>query len=63
MPVFEFKCTKCGCNFDLLVPVNYESCTICIKCNATAERVWSGQNIGVKYEGTGFYCTDNPSSE
>ena len=53
MPVYEYKCDKCG------ITVEYErgfdDTTTPICCGIAMGRVWSAP--AVKFNGTGFYST------
>lgn len=48
MPVYEYKCKKCGENFELRLGLfQRKSSTKCPKCGDTgAERVYSGFSTG-----------------
>lgn len=58
MPVYTYKCTKCGNTFDEYVNSHD---TVELKCtcseNATANRIFSVP-AKPKFNGTGFYETD-----
>lgn len=57
MPVYEYRCVKCGRSFDLLQPMDAERVADCDKCGSKAKRVFSPR-VAVRYEGWGFNATD-----
>ena len=57
MPIYEYKCAKCG-KFEKLQKVNDEVLTECPRCEGEVERLIS-KNVGVVFKGSGFYKTDN----
>jgi putative FmdB family regulatory protein len=57
LPIYEYKCGKCGHSFDLIQPMDAEKVADCEKCGAPAKRVFSPR-IAIKYEGWGFNATD-----
>lgn len=60
MPVFNFKCTKCGKEEDRLCKAS-ESDTL-LKCSGcgevTSQKVFSAPTSAPILKGTGFYQTD-----
>ncbi|MEW6523986.1 MAG: FmdB family zinc ribbon protein [Bacillota bacterium] len=57
MPVYEYKCSKCG-RFDVEQNIKAEALTRCPTCQSPVQRL-IGRNVGVIFKGSGFYCTDN----
>jgi putative FmdB family regulatory protein len=57
MPLYEYKCLKCGYTFDELENVNASRVKACPKCNQTARRVISS-SVGFVFKGSGFYATE-----
>mgnify|MGYP000091365802 CR=1 FL=1 len=65
MPVYEYKCNKCGKHFEYeqkiteapLTKCPYEICEEEEKGQGTVERIIS-KNIGFVFNGSGFYLTD-----
>ena len=41
MPLFDYRCVKCGERFTELVR-SFEETPVCPKCGGKGERVWSG---------------------
>jgi len=57
MPMYTFKCTKCGHVFEDIMPINTQTKDIkCPKCGAPVEKVL--QTTGLKFKGSGFYIND-----
>lgn len=57
MPTYQYKCPKCGHDYDKLQSINDNSRARCPKCATRGERVISGGG-GVIFKGSGFYLTD-----
>ena len=58
MPIYEYKCTTCGHQTELLQTMKAKRRYDCPKCKKkTLNRVISGGQ-GFKFVGTGFYVTD-----
>lgn len=56
MPLYEYKCRKCGHRFEKIESVNSSTTKKCPKCGATAERLLAAPAI--QFKGTGWYVTD-----
>lgn len=62
MPIYEYKCKKCGHLFELLeVSYNNVSGKTCVKCGSQAERIISLSSFQLK--GSGWYKTDYASNQ
>ncbi len=59
MPVYVYKCEKCGYQFDKLQSFSARPLTDCPQCDGHVHRVI--QPVGVIFKGSGFYVTDNRS--
>jgi len=57
MPSYEYKCGKCGIQYDVERSM-YAEATDPICCNSPMGRVYSVPLV--KFNGGGFYSTDNP---
>ncbi len=57
MPTYEYKCPKCGNEFELFQKITEPPEYPCPKCGATAQRLISGGH-GIVFKGSGFYETD-----
>jgi putative FmdB family regulatory protein len=60
MPVYEYRCKKCGTTHEIEHGVNAERPTSCPKCGGQLVRVF--HPVGVVFKGTGFHKTDYTSS-
>lgn len=56
MPLYEYKCTKCGSKFEKIESVTASEIKKCPKCGARSERVLNAPAI--QFKGTGWYVTD-----
>jgi len=60
MPLYDYKCQKCGDIFEHLQSSDSKKLKRCKKCKGKLDRlVCSG--IAVKFNGSGFYQTDYKS--
>lgn len=59
MPTYEYKCNKCGHEFEAFQSMSADPLTDCDKCGTkgSVERVISG-GAGLIFKGSGFYITD-----
>lgn len=59
MPLYEYKCKKCGREFEFQQKISEEPLKNCIydDCNGEVFRKIS-KNIGLVFNGSGFYLTD-----
>ena len=62
MPIYSYKCSKCGKIIDKLEKAgeNGNGKIVCDDCNADAFRIFSP--VGIIFKGSGFYSTDYKSS-
>ncbi len=56
MPIYSYRCRKCGKTFDKFQKVNGNGNTKCIYCNSETHRIYSP--AGIIFKGSGFYSTD-----
>jgi putative FmdB family regulatory protein len=56
LPLYEYKCRKCGHRFEKIENINASTTKKCPKCGATAERMLAAPAI--QFKGTGWYVTD-----
>ena len=48
MPIYDFKCTKCGHKFELFTTISRRSQAVCPKCGGPVTRVYEGKwSMGV----------------
>src|SRR5437868_21737 len=57
MPTYDYKCPKCGTEFQLVQKITAKGGAKCPKCGIKAERQLSG-GAGLVFKGSGFYLTD-----
>lgn len=57
MPTYEYKCDKCGHEFEAFQSIKDEPIKICPVCNSKVRRVING-GVGLIFKGSGFYVTD-----
>ena len=56
LPLYEYKCVKCGNQFEKIESVSAGSTKKCPKCGARAKRMASAPAI--QFKGSGWYVTD-----
>ena len=57
MPTYDYRCRKCGHQFELFHGIKDDAPKRCPKCRGRSQRVPAG-GAGVLFKGTGFYVTD-----
>jgi len=61
MPIYEYKCSKCGKQFEVLQKINSEPLSNCIHCQGKVEKLISLSSF--QFKGTGWYITDYKNKE
>jgi putative FmdB family regulatory protein len=64
MPTYQYACSACGHEFELVQTFSEEPISVCPECKGEVRKVYA--NVGVVFKGTGFYKTDSrtaPKSE
>lgn len=56
MPLYEYKCVKCGHRFEKIESLGASETKKCPKCGGKAERQLAAPAI--QFKGTGWYVTD-----
>ncbi len=56
MPIYEYKCSKCGEVFEAFQRISDEPLTKCKFCNGKVEKLISHSSFQLK--GSGWYLTD-----
>lgn len=56
MPLYEYKCTKCGSGIEILHKVGERPRQTCQKCGGRLEKMLSAPAI--QFKGSGWYVTD-----
>ncbi|MHB8573398.1 MAG: FmdB family zinc ribbon protein [Candidatus Dormibacteria bacterium] len=57
MPVYGYRCEKCGHEFEVLQKVSDPPASACTECEAKVHRIY--YPVGVIFKGSGFYVTDS----
>lgn len=60
MPTYEYRCTSCGDQFEIVQSFKDASLTACDKCRGALRKVYG--NVGISFKGTGFYKNDSKPS-
>lgn len=60
MPTYQYACTECGEQLEVVQKFSDEPLTVCPACNGRLRKVFSA--VGVVFKGSGFYKTDSRSS-
>ncbi|MDR5694734.1 MAG: zinc ribbon domain-containing protein [Armatimonadota bacterium] len=56
MPIYEYRCTQCGAQFEVFQSVHDGPVTACERCGGPVKRVYSP--VGLIFKGPGFHVTD-----
>ncbi len=60
MPVYTYRCTNCGVQFDQTQKFSDDALTRCPECSKnTLQKVYTP--VGIVFKGSGFYATDHRS--
>jgi putative FmdB family regulatory protein len=59
MPLYEYKCTKCGSVFEVLQKVKDPQLKKCIRCQGFVKKLISPSAL--QFKGSGWYVTDYAS--
>ncbi|MBU1356538.1 MAG: zinc ribbon domain-containing protein [Candidatus Edwardsbacteria bacterium] len=62
MPTYEYECNLCDHRFEQFQSIKDKPLKKCPKCGGKVERLL-GTGAGLLFKGSGFYITDNRSSE
>ncbi len=57
MPTYEYRCARCGNEFELFQSITEKPKSRCPKCRGKVVRLL-GTGAGVIFKGSGFYQTD-----
>lgn len=64
MPIYDYKCPKCGHTFNKLISIDERDNVVCESCGEKVERVYSGKcNFGsnaLGKDGCGGNCASCP---
>jgi len=56
MPLYEYKCSKCGSVFEVIQKVNEPPLKKCLQCSGSVHKVISPPAL--QFKGSGWYITD-----
>lgn len=59
MPLYAYRCTRCGHNFERIQSFNSEPVTECPQCHGVVERQLTAPAL--QFKGAGWYVTDYAS--
>ena len=60
MPTYQYACTECGEQLEMVQKFSDEPLTVCPACDGRLRKVFSP--VGIVFKGSGFYQTDSRSS-
>ena len=61
MPTYQYACTECGEQLEMVQKFTDEPLTECPACNGRLRKVFSP--VGIVFKGSGFYRTDSRSGK
>lgn len=56
MPIYEYRCLKCGHQFEKFQKISDTAASKCEKCGDRVTRVF--HPVAIRFKGSGFYSTD-----
>ncbi|MFA6002397.1 MAG: FmdB family zinc ribbon protein [Thermoleophilia bacterium] len=56
MPIYEYRCLKCGHQFEKMQKISDSAVSHCEKCGKRVTRVF--HPVAIHFKGSGFYSTD-----
>ena len=57
MPTYQYRCTACAADLEVVQKFTDPSLTVCPECDGELRKVFNA--VGVVFKGSGFYATDN----
>lgn len=60
MPIYAYRCSKCGDETEIMQSMSDAPLKRCKKCRGALRRVY--HPVGISFKGSGFYRTDSRSS-
>ncbi|MBD0292673.1 MAG: FmdB family transcriptional regulator [Jiangellaceae bacterium] len=57
MPTYQYACTDCGCELEVVQRFTDDPLTVCPECHGRLRKVFAP--VGVVFKGSGFYRTDS----
>ena len=63
MPTYQYECSSCGHQFEILQSMSENRLKKCPKCSKVALNRLIGSGSGIIFKGSGFYETDYKRKE
>lgn len=60
MPTYQYRCTACGDELEVVQKFTDAALTTCPACQGALRKVYNA--VGVVFKGSGFYATDSRGS-
>ncbi|MGA0866501.1 MAG: FmdB family zinc ribbon protein [Candidatus Nanopelagicaceae bacterium] len=60
MPTYQYLCTACGHEFEVVQSFSDDAISTCEKCPGAVRKVYN--SVGIVFKGSGFYKTDSRSA-
>ncbi len=60
MPTYQYACTECGEQLEVVQKFTDEPLTVCPVCEGRLRKLFS--SVGIVFKGSGFYRTDSRST-
>lgn len=57
MPTYQYLCTHCGYEFEVVQSFSDDAISSCEKCQGAVRKVYN--SVGIVFKGSGFYKTDS----
>ncbi len=57
MPTYQYRCTECGEELEVVQKFSDDALTVCPACQGALRKVFSP--VGIVFKGSGFYRTDS----
>ncbi len=57
MPTYQYACTECGVQLEVVQKFTDEALTVCSACGGKLRKLFSA--VGIVFKGSGFYRTDS----
>ena len=61
MPTYQYRCTECGHDLEVVQKFSDAALTECPNCHGQLRKVFNA--VGVVFKGSGFYRTDSRAKE
>lgn len=61
MPIYEYRCTKCNKEFEVMQKITDNPLTVCNSCGGELKKLITNTSFVLK--GSGWYVTDYPSAD